>query len=92
MDNSTKAKCRARGREDLILTWYILQSGYAGITPGGTIVDRRQKGHHNLTPFITSNGVRPNPTDEDSWLNSGRCPDCGELIYQGYNCKCNRDE
>jgi|ADGO01.1.fsa_nt_gi hypothetical protein len=41
MTEETKQKLRNAGREDLIETHYLLESGYAGIDKEGRIVDRR---------------------------------------------------
>lgn len=41
MDNETKLKLMKAGREDLIATSELLESGYAGIDKTGKIVDRR---------------------------------------------------
>jgi hypothetical protein len=42
MTDETKQKLRDAGRQDLIDTYDLLQSGYAGINQQGTIVDRRE--------------------------------------------------
>lgn len=42
MTEETKQKLRDAGRQDLIDTYEINQSGYAGISKTGNIVDRRQ--------------------------------------------------
>lgn len=88
MDQETKQKLRQAGREDLILTHYVLMSGYAGINKQGTILDRRD--HEGLIPIPKSSNGTPEPksledTDED-WF----CSICDEREYEGYLCKCNR--
>ena len=42
MNESTKQKLKENGREDLIETHELLESGYAGIDKQGQIVDRRK--------------------------------------------------
>lgn len=42
MNEQDKEKLRAAGRQDLIDTYEIIISGYAGILPSGQIVDRRE--------------------------------------------------
>ena len=42
MTEESKQKLRDAGRQDLIDTYELMQSGYAGINQQGTIVDRRQ--------------------------------------------------
>jgi hypothetical protein len=42
MTEETKQKLRDAGREDLVKTYDLLQSGYAGVNQRGTIVDRRE--------------------------------------------------
>lgn len=42
MTEESKQKLRDAGREDLIETKALLDSGYAGINQQGTIVDRRK--------------------------------------------------
>lgn len=48
MSEETKKILREKGREDLIKTMEINDSGYAGILPNGNIVDRRE--HPSAVP------------------------------------------
>jgi hypothetical protein len=41
MTDETKQKLKDAGRQDLIDTYELMQSGYAGVNKQGTIVDRR---------------------------------------------------
>jgi hypothetical protein len=41
MTEESRAKLIAAGRQDLVDSYELLQSGYAGINQNGTIVDRR---------------------------------------------------
>jgi len=41
MTQEQRNKLIAEGREDLVRTYDILKSGYAGVNQNGTIVDRR---------------------------------------------------
>jgi hypothetical protein len=41
MTEESKQKLRDAGRQDLIDTYELIQSGYAGVNQQGTIVDRR---------------------------------------------------
>lgn len=41
MTEETKKQLIAEGRQDLVDTYELLQSGYAGVNQQGTIVDRR---------------------------------------------------
>lgn len=42
MNDKTRKKLKAAGRQDLIDIYEINQSGYAGVLPNGNIVDRRK--------------------------------------------------
>ena len=42
MTEETKSKLIKAGRQDLVDTFEINKSGYAGILPNGNIVDRRK--------------------------------------------------
>lgn len=42
MTDEVKERLKAAGREDLIKTFEVIQSGYAGTMPNGHIVDRRE--------------------------------------------------
>ena len=42
MTEESKQKLRDAGREDLIKTYELSKSGYAGVNQNGTIVDRRE--------------------------------------------------
>lgn len=57
-----KEKLRAAGREDLIKTFEINQSGYAGVLPNGNIVDRRE--HPEAIP-IQKNSLFNIPEPKD---------------------------
>lgn len=48
MTEEDKSKLRESGRQDLIDTYEIIVSGYAGIDKWGTIVDRR-KNHESVS-------------------------------------------
>lgn len=89
MDKATKLKLRDAGREDLIKTYYILKSGYAGINSKGNILDRRE--HKNLVP-IPGNDVNPEPKGVDiKVINETEvCSRCDETTYEGYECFCER--
>lgn len=42
MTEEIKQKLKANGRGDLVKTFDVIQSGYAGTMPNGNIVDRRE--------------------------------------------------
>lgn len=87
MDKETKVKLRDSGREDLIKTFYVLRSGYAGINKDGTILDRRE--HDNLVPIPKNSNIdRPEPKEVNG--DTPKCTTCNEITYEGYECFCER--
>jgi len=49
MSEETRQKLIDQGRSDLVETYDLIQSGYAGVDKNGTIVDRRK--HKDATPI-----------------------------------------
>ncbi len=61
MTEETKQKLRDAGREDLIKTNDLLESGWAGINKQGTIVDRREYPEAVPIPYSSMFPNTPHP-------------------------------